>query len=298
MLGMDTKRTHDNPPTYIDLKDGVRIAYRRIGEGPDVLLVHGWPLHSATWRNIVPSFRRHFTCHLIDLPGSGATEWGDRTKITLSANRDALRQIVDALNLQRYAFVAHDSGGIFPRYLAAEDTNRVAGLVLGNTDIPGHRPLLLQLFILTLRLPGGMNLFPTLLRSSLIRRSWLLGQSVLYDRNLVDGDFYQLFLAPLLKDRRKMRGMLKLVRDWEWSVVDDLTNAHAKIQAPVQLIWAAEDPIFPLCKAKKMMTQFPNGVELQVVSKAKLYVEEEHPQTFADHAVPFLKRCFSHRQIS
>ena len=52
-----------------------QVPYWCFGEGPDLFFVHGWPLTSATWRELVPSLSEHFTCHLIDLPGTGESEW-------------------------------------------------------------------------------------------------------------------------------------------------------------------------------------------------------------------------------
>src|SRR5262245_65898218 len=62
------------PHDYITLDHG-RLAYWRYGRGPEVVLNHGWPLHSATFRRIVPALARTFTLHLIDLPGTRTSEW-------------------------------------------------------------------------------------------------------------------------------------------------------------------------------------------------------------------------------
>src|SRR5262245_53887289 len=61
------------PRAFLDVGHS-RLAYRRFGQGPDVVLVHGWPLHSATFRRLVPLLADAFTCHLFDLPGAGQTE--------------------------------------------------------------------------------------------------------------------------------------------------------------------------------------------------------------------------------
>ncbi len=37
------------PDRYLDVGAG-EVAYRRVGEGPDVLFVHGWPVSGATFR--------------------------------------------------------------------------------------------------------------------------------------------------------------------------------------------------------------------------------------------------------
>src|SRR5262245_22432532 len=51
-----------HPDAFIDVGHS-RLAYRRFGRGPDVVLVHGWPLHSATFRCVVPMLANDFTLH-------------------------------------------------------------------------------------------------------------------------------------------------------------------------------------------------------------------------------------------
>ena len=41
------------PHRHIDVVEG-RVAYRRVGTGPDVLFVHGWPVSGATFRYLLP----------------------------------------------------------------------------------------------------------------------------------------------------------------------------------------------------------------------------------------------------
>ncbi len=41
------------------------------GEGPDLVLVHGWGLHSGIWETIYWDLREHFRVTLVDLPGFG-----------------------------------------------------------------------------------------------------------------------------------------------------------------------------------------------------------------------------------
>ena len=37
------------------------VAYRKVGSGPDVLFVHGWPASAATWRGLLPHLAPHVT---------------------------------------------------------------------------------------------------------------------------------------------------------------------------------------------------------------------------------------------
>ncbi|WP_289286554.1 alpha/beta fold hydrolase, partial [Methylophaga sp. UBA3991] len=58
-----------------------------IGHGPDLVLVHGWSMHSGVWSPLLELFSEHFCCHLVDLPGHGQSDWheGDFELSTLLA---------------------------------------------------------------------------------------------------------------------------------------------------------------------------------------------------------------------
>jgi pimeloyl-[acyl-carrier protein] methyl ester esterase len=46
----------------------------RIGQGPDLVLLHGWGLNSAVWQEIVPLLAPYYSLHLVDLPGFGFSQ--------------------------------------------------------------------------------------------------------------------------------------------------------------------------------------------------------------------------------
>src|SRR6516164_3031432 len=98
-----------------------KLAYRKFGRGPDLVFVHGWPLHAATFRAVAPLLGTRFTCHLFDLPGSGQTQSPAGAPVDLASHAIALRAAIDALGLRIYGLVAHDSGGFTARQLAAAD---------------------------------------------------------------------------------------------------------------------------------------------------------------------------------
>ena len=279
-------RPFSEPHSYLDVGHS-RLAYYRFGRGPDVVFVHGWPLHSATFRHVVPLLERDFTCHLFDLPGTGKTHWDAGSEIGVREGGDTVRRAIDALGLERFALVAHDSGAVFARLAAAGDP-RVQALVLGNTEIPGHRPWLVELLALAMRVPGGGALLMHAMRSQRIRRSFLGFGDCFADPASVDGEFFDLFLAPLQESKRAAAGQLQLMRALDWSVIDALDGVHARISAPVRLVWGELDPFFPLDKARKMAAQFPGGAEIDVIEGAKLFAHEDFPDQFAAHTRRFL----------
>lgn len=47
----------------------------RRGHGPDLVMLHGWSMHSGVWHQLVDSLAERFTLHLVDLPGHGHSDW-------------------------------------------------------------------------------------------------------------------------------------------------------------------------------------------------------------------------------
>ena len=282
----------DNPHDMIDVGHS-RLAHWKIGSGPDLVFVHGWPIHSATFREIAPRLAQHFTCHLIDLPGAGRTEWTDGTPVSLLHNARTLRIAIEQLGLARYGLIAHDSGGVIARLVAAKHADRVVGLVLEGTEIPDHHPWLVGLYLKLQRIPGWRSVMRLMLGSRILRHSAIGFGSVFSDKSLIDGDFYDYFIAPLIDSERAAEGQSLLANDFDWSVIDDLREVHAEISAPVQLIWGPDDPFFPAKKARAMAEQFAGGAEFHELSTGRLFAHEELPHEFTHLAEPFLQRCFT-----
>ncbi len=275
---------------WLDL-DHCRLPWKRVGSGPDVVFVHGWPLDSRTWDPLVERLKDRFTCHLIDLPGTGDSEWSEATPAGPSGHIAALSQAISKMDLGPYALVAHDSGAVFARMIAAKDP-RVTGLVMGNTEIPGHHPWMLNVLLAAHKLPGSEAMMAAMMRSRTFRRSFMGFGGCFEDKAFIDGAFHDRFVAPLIASRRALRGQARLMDGFDWSLMDGLPAIHQAITAPVQLIWGANDPWFPLEKARAMPAQFGGECALHVLDPGKLFAHEEFPSEFAAVAGPFLSSCF------
>jgi pimeloyl-ACP methyl ester carboxylesterase len=55
----------------IPSEDGTQIAYRRSGEGPPLVLVHGTAANHTRWSPVLPALEKHFTVYAIDRRGRG-----------------------------------------------------------------------------------------------------------------------------------------------------------------------------------------------------------------------------------
>lgn len=48
---------------------------KKMGQGPDLVMLHGWSMHSAVWHDLAEYLANSFTLHLVDLPGHGQSDW-------------------------------------------------------------------------------------------------------------------------------------------------------------------------------------------------------------------------------
>jgi pimeloyl-[acyl-carrier protein] methyl ester esterase len=48
---------------------------KRVGQGPDLVMLHGWSMHSGVWHPLIELLADNFTLHLVDLPGHGQSDW-------------------------------------------------------------------------------------------------------------------------------------------------------------------------------------------------------------------------------
>lgn len=79
---------------------GHRIAYQRKGEGPPLILVHGWPLTSREWRRQIDGLSDEFTVVAWDAPGAGRSS-DPPESFRLPDWADCLAGFIEALGLER-----------------------------------------------------------------------------------------------------------------------------------------------------------------------------------------------------
>lgn len=273
------------PHRFVDVGHS-RLAYRRFGAGPDVVFLHGWPLRSATYRALVPLFAGSFTCHLLDLPGAGQTESDSDAPFDTRSQAASVRRAIDALALGRFALVGQDSGGFIARLVATDP--RTFGVVLANTEIPGHRSWLFAVFAAAVK-AGGADLALRMMKSRAVRRSIFAFGGAFFDLDRLDGEVHELLVEPFLTSPDLRRAMARAAAAFDLEEMDRLAGTHAQIRCPSLLIWGQDDPFFPVARARAMLPQLAGGATLVEIPRAKLLVHEEHPHAFAGHAVPFLK---------
>jgi pimeloyl-ACP methyl ester carboxylesterase len=122
---------------FIDI-DGIRTRYRRVGDGPDVLALHGWGARIEAVTPIIDALARQCTVYAPDLPGFGETEPPPQQPWGVADFEAWTRALMTALELRRPSIVGHSRGATIAIKLAAEHPDLVDKLVL--VDAAGIKP--------------------------------------------------------------------------------------------------------------------------------------------------------------
>jgi pimeloyl-ACP methyl ester carboxylesterase len=246
--------------------DGLRTRYLRVGEGPAVVVLHGWGASIETVQLIVSALVATNTVVAVDLPGFGESElppqpWG------VADYQQFLADLLDALGLARVALVGHSNGGRIAIRMGATETQRVSRLVL--IDSAGIRPKrtlgyyrkvgMAKLGKYAARYLGS---FGARVRARLIAHA-------------ASSDY---------ANAGAMRAtMVRLVNE-------DLRALLPQIAAPTLLIWGSNDTATPLADARLMEQLIPDA-GLVVFEGAGHYSYLDEPARFAAVASHFLARA-------
>jgi pimeloyl-ACP methyl ester carboxylesterase len=118
---------------YIEAGD-VRLHAVVGGDGPPLLLVHGWPETWYAWRALMPALAESFQVVAVDQRGRGLSDKPAAGYDTGTLAND-LVALMGALGHERFAVVGHDTGFAIGYALAADHPERVERVALA--EIPG-----------------------------------------------------------------------------------------------------------------------------------------------------------------
>jgi len=106
----------DTPPLYV----------QTVGQGDDLILLHGWGMHSGIWEDTVEALCDHYRVTILDLPGHGYSR-----NVTVGSSLGALTQAVAAVVPKTPAiWLGWSLGGLIAQRLAIECPKRVTKLIL------------------------------------------------------------------------------------------------------------------------------------------------------------------------
>lgn len=223
------------------LHRGHKIHCQIEGEGPPLILLHGWPTNSLLWSFQVESLKKTHRVITYDAIGFGRSDKPANYNYTFTAAAEVLQTVIKQLvdPAEKVSLAGHDMGGPPTVLWAAANQERVANLIMLNTVFYTLRtpldatsefimamPLLQQLFVS----PFGLNL--------VMRTNVRSGRQGLKDsvRNILEAYSKEPYALKL----KTIRSQMHHGRAFE---LKTLAEKFAAITAPKHLIIAKQDPL-------------------------------------------------------
>ncbi len=271
-----------------------RIAYYDEGPGdaPTVLFVHGFPTSCYLWRLVLHSLSENWRCIAPDLVGLGDS-WGpEDTDFSLHAQTKKIIRLVRHLEVDPVVVVGHDIGGIVAQIAAVRHTRFVRGFVLVNSACYDNWPVgpVRHLRALARNPVIYKMLCKTSMIETLARSQHGFRKGVRHPGSISDKQINEYLRPFLLSDSAKKRFRQFLL---SLSSMESREIAHEfhRLNKHALLIWALDDPYFPLIWGERLATDIPNST-LNTISDCGHFVPEERPQRLSAMIEAYLYRVF------
>ncbi|MFE0509476.1 alpha/beta fold hydrolase [Streptomyces sp. NPDC058964] len=262
------------------------------GDGPPLLLVHGWPQNWYAWRMLMPALAKNFTVIAVDQRGIGLTDKPQTGYDTRTLANDLIA-LMDALGHRRFAVAGHDTGMVISYALAADHPDRVERVALA--EVPG--------------LPGvgGLAASPPLFAPEAFNnRLWhipfnrvnsnLTEQLVSGREKIYFGYEFAVqggklpawaieYYVRLYSNPGTLRGSFGFYRAFDATFAQNEERSKTKLAMPVLAIGGAESYGSDVGKA---MANAASNVQSVVIPGAAHWVAEQAPQAMLSSLTKFL----------
>jgi pimeloyl-ACP methyl ester carboxylesterase len=233
--------------TYASV-DGVRVRYVDVGEGPAVVMLHGFASSLETWAAIIPELAKNHRVLALDLKGFG---WTDRPKGDYSPRAQALMvlALMKRRGIEHAAFVAHSWGSSVTLALALESPKSV------------DRIALYDAWVYDAQLPTAFHM----------ARAGGVGEilyGLFYDQRADEKLSYAFYDPSLISeglveavekamDRPGTKAAaLAAVRGQRYEEVE---GRYGEVKVPVLLLWGREDRVSVLSVGERLSKQLPHA---------------------------------------
>jgi pimeloyl-ACP methyl ester carboxylesterase len=268
--------------------DGARVAYRELGAGPPLALLHSALLSHMEWEPAVEQLADRFRVVLPDLPLHGDSENNPRHPYTLDWFAEVLGGFVAEVLGPRPRVAGHDAGAEILMHGVLTGNIRPGRLVLMPNRMhaaPAH-PRLRSAWRLATRaaaVPGLDRLLSTGTRAVFTPQR---GMRLSARANPAAANLVRHAFADVPGNSSLARSWAKCARAWPRGAQEHLLDLYPRLEMPVLLLWADRDPLHPLAIAEETLRALPRG-QLRVLQSTGFLMAYDDPVGLARELAAF-----------
>ena len=264
----------------IEIPSG-RISYAEAGSGPVALFVHGVVLNKHLWRHQLSGLSDIRRCIAVDLLAHGDTEIEPNQDVSVTANANMLREVLDALQIDQVDLVGNDSGGGIAQIFAALNPNRVRSLTLTDCDTHDNWPPEAFKPFVEMVAAGGLSkmLNAMLADKSIYRSLGALGPGYERPETATDEDI-EIYLRPHLRSEQRTRDLERFVGAFDHKHTLAIEPQLRRLKAPTLIVWGMDDVYFPVKWAHWLAEAIPGAKPPVELPGARIFFPEERAEAF------------------
>jgi pimeloyl-ACP methyl ester carboxylesterase len=274
---------------------GATVAHRRValpggptlhvaeaGDGPPLVLIHGWPQHWWAWRRLLPALAAEHRVLCPDLRGLG---WSDAPSGAYAKEQWAadVVALLDGLDLDRVDLVGHDWGGLVALLAALRAPERVRTVAALSILHPWPRapaPSLRALVPLAYQLPLATPLAgEQLLRRLPVFVRELIRRGSHSDHRWRDDELDA--YADVLRMPERARASSAIYRTFLLREIGPLAAGRygdRRLEMPALMLTGAADPVVGPALLEGLERHAGAGARTQTIERAGHFLPEERPE--------------------
>lgn len=231
------------------------------GDGPVVVLLHGFLMDPSLWDDVIADLARDHRCLAPTLPlGAHRRAMHTNADLSLRAISRLVAEFLDRLDLHDVTLVGNDTGGALVQLLVCEGSARLGRIVLASCDAFDNFPPRVsgKMLVLTGKLPpAAFGAFMQQLRVRAIRRlpiafGWLNKRGDAVTRR---------WLEPMLTQPEIRRDAVRALRAVaaEPKLMVEAADCLPKFDRPALVVWASQDRIMPPEHGRRLAELLAHG---------------------------------------
>jgi pimeloyl-ACP methyl ester carboxylesterase len=268
--------------------DGARVAYRELGAGPPLALLHSGLLSYKEWEPVVEALTDRYRVVLPDLPLHGDSEDRPRHPYSIDWFAEVLGGFAAEVLGPRPLLAGHGVGAEIALHAVQSGRVRPARLVLMPNRLhtePSHaRARGAWQFAARAAAVPGLDRLLTYGASALFTPERGLRLSV--RSNPAAADLFRHAFADVRGNSSLARSWAKCARAWPRGAQSHLLELYPRLDMPVLLLWADQDSMHPLAGAEEALALLPNG-QLRVLPSTGFLMAYDDPVGLARELAAF-----------